>query len=91
MYYVYILTNWNNKVLYVGVTNDIKRRVKEHTLGVNESFTKKYKVNKLVYYKTVKDVSDAIKLEKIIKGWKREKKIALIEKENPQWINLLNC
>ena len=91
MYYVYILANWNNKVLYVGVTNDIKRRVKEHTLGVNESFTKKYKVNKLVYYKTVKDVSDAIKLEKIIKGWKREKKIALIEKENPQWINLLNC
>ena len=91
MYYVYILANWNNKVLYVGVTNDIKRRVKEHTLGVNESFTKKYKINKLVYYKALKDINDAIKLEKIIKGWKREKKIALIEKENPQWINLLNC
>ncbi|MEW6194581.1 MAG: GIY-YIG nuclease family protein [Bacteroidota bacterium] len=73
-YYVYILTNWNNKVIYVGVTNNLKRRVYEHKNKLLDGFTKKYNINKLVYYEETVDVNSAIKREKEIKKWGREKK-----------------
>lgn len=84
-YYVYILTNWNNKVIYVGVTNNLKRRVYEHKNKLVDGFTKKYNINKLVYYEETADVNSAIKREKEIKKWRREKKNKLVESVNPQW------
>ena len=85
MYYIYILTNKNNKVLYTGVTNNLKRRLNEHKNKLVEGFTKKYNVNKLVYFEETKDVNEAIAREKEIKGWRRSKKVALIESVNPAW------
>ena len=90
MYYVYILTNWNNKVLYTGVTNDLKRRLYEHKNGVNSGFTEKYNIHKLVYYDTAININRAIAQEKRIKGWTRDKKINLISKSNPSWRDLSN-
>ena len=87
-YFVYILTNWNNRVLYTGVTNDIERRLYEHRHGENEGFTKKYKTHKLVYYTDFRYIQDAIAFEKTIKGWTRSKKNELIEEENPYWKDL---
>ena len=87
-YYVYILTNWNNKVMYVGVTNNLQRRIAEHKSKLIEGFTKKYNVNKLVYYEHTTDVNSAIAREKEIKGWKRCKKDALVVSINPQWKDL---
>jgi len=87
-YYVYIMTNKHNTVLYVGVTNDLKRRVHQHKAKRAESFTKKYNVDKLVYYETCKDVKAAIAREKQLKGGSREKKIHLIESCNPEWQDL---
>lgn len=87
-YYVYILTNWNNKVLYTGVTNDILRRVTEHKMKTIDGFTKKYNINKLVYLEEFSFIKDAIVAEKKIKGWLRIKKIKLIESKNPQWKDL---
>ena len=84
-YYVYILTNWSNKVLYVGVTNNIRRRLYEHQQGIFEGFTKKYHVHKLVYVEQCGEVRDAIAREKQIKGWSREKKDQLGESVNPNW------
>ncbi|MBR2108823.1 MAG: GIY-YIG nuclease family protein [Ruminococcus sp.] len=84
-YYVYFLTNWNNKVLYIGVTNNLERRLSEHKQGIVEGFTKKYNVNKLVYYEWYGDIKMAIAREKEIKGWKRMKKNQLIESINPNW------
>ena len=84
-YYVYILTNWNNKVMYIGITNNIHRRMEEHKNGNCEGFTKKYKVNKLVYLEETKDVKVAIEREKQLKKWNREKKNALVESMNPEW------
>ena len=72
-YYVYFLTNWNNKVLYVGVTNDLKRRVYEHKNELVEGFTKKYHVHKLVYYEVGEDIEGAILREKQIKAGSRQK------------------
>ena len=89
MYYVYILTNFNNKVLYIGVTNDLNRRIYEHKNKLIEGFTKKYNVNKLVYYEEYKDVNEAISREKQLKGWKRQKKDKIVEAVNPQWVDLL--
>ena len=80
LYYVYILTTRNNTVLYTGVTNDLKRRVFEHKSGLNEGFTKKYHVHKLIYFEIFDYVELAIAREKQIKGYSREKKIKLIEK-----------
>ena len=74
MYYVYILTNKSNKVLYVGITNNLVRRVYEHKNKLVEGFTEKYNVNKLVYYDATADVKAAIAREKQIKGWLRQKK-----------------
>ena len=88
LYYVYILTTRNNTVLYTGVTNDLKRRVFEHKSGLNEGFTKKYHVHKLVYFEIFDYVELAIAREKQIKGYSREKKIKLIESVNSEWKEL---
>lgn len=87
-YHVYILTNKNNKVLYTGITNDLLRRMCEHSSKLIEGFTKKYNVDKLVYFEEFTDINEAIAAEKKIKGWLRIKKIALIESKNPKWENL---
>ena len=87
-YYVYIMTNWNNEVLYIGVTNNIARRVYEHKEQLADGFTKKYNVNKLVYVESCEDVRDAITREKQLKGGSRKKKIDLISADNPQWSDL---
>ena len=89
-YFIYILTNKNKTVLYVGVTNDIKKRLYEHQNSINtNSFTKRYNVFYLVYFEHFENINDAINREKQIKGWKRIKKNELIETKNPDW-NLLN-
>ena len=87
-YYVYILTNWNHKVMYIGVTNNLERRVYEHKNKLVEGFTQKYNVNKLVYFEETSDVLSAIEREKEIKKWRREKKDALVLKANEQWKDL---
>ena len=88
MYYVYILTSTSNKVLYTGVTNCLTRRVEEHTNGIGSEFTKKYHVHKLIYFECFHDIKAAIQREKQIKGWRREKKLALITEKNPNWLDL---
>ena len=90
LYYVYIATNWKNTVLYTGVTNDLDRRMFEHKNKSTKGFTSKYNVNKLVYYDTFQNVSEAIEAEKKIKGGSRKKKIVLIENINPQWKDLIS-
>ena len=88
MYFVYILTNYTNKVLYTGMTNDLRRRIYEHKSGINKGFSFKYKTHKLVYYEQYNHPQEAIAREKQIKGWLRVKKIALIEGMNPDWKDL---
>ena len=87
-YYVYLITNWNNKVIYTGVTNNLTRRVYEHKNKLTEGFTKKYNINKLVYFEQTNDVSAAIAREKEIKKWRREKKNNLVNSVNPEWKDL---
>ncbi len=87
-YYVYFLTNWNNKVLYIGVTNDLKRRVYEHKNALTRGFTQKYNVNKLVYYEICEEIEGAILREKQIKAGSRQKKNELITIANPGWEDL---
>ena len=87
-YYVYLMTNWNNKVMYLGVTNDLECRVYEHKNKLIKGFTDKYNVNKLVYFEDTSDVAAAITREKEIKKWRREKKDALVKKVNPDWKDL---
>jgi putative endonuclease len=87
-YYVYVLTNWNNRVIYIGVTNDLERRVFEHKNKLVKGFTEKYNVNKLVYFEETSDVNAALTREKEIKKWRREKKDALVTNSNPQWTEL---
>jgi len=87
-YYVYFLTNLDNKVIYVGVTNDLKRRVHEHRSGLIDGFTRKYNTHKLVYYELCEEIEGAILREKQIKGGSRIKKIELIDKFNPAWVDL---
>lgn len=82
-YYVYILTNFTNSVLYIGVTGDLKKRVYEHKNKVFDGFTKKYNVNKLIYFEECSDVLSAIQREKNLKKWKRTWKLELVKKENP--------
>lgn len=86
-YYVYILCSTNG-VLYVGMTNDLVRRVAQHRNGEIAGFTKRYNVHRLVYFEHTHLVDAAIAREKQIKGWVREKKAALIESRNPQWVDL---
>ena len=86
-YYVYMMTN-KSGTLYVGVTNNLERRVYEHKQGLLDGFTKKYKMDRLVYYEETHDVWSAIEREKQIKGWLRKKKIELIREANPRWDDL---
>jgi len=87
-FYVYILTNRNNTVLYTGVTNNLYRRVFEHKNKLAEGFTKKYNIDKLVYYESYADSVSAISREKQIKSGSRAKKIQLIESMNREWNDL---
>lgn len=86
--YIYIMTNKPNGTLYVGVTSDLIKRVYEHKNGFVEGFTKKYKTKKLAYFEVLDSIEDAIAREKQLKNWKREWKVALIEKENMEWKDL---
>ena len=87
-YYVYLITNWNNKVLYIGVTNNLERRLYEHKNKLIKGFTEKYNVNKLVYFEQTNDIESAITREKEIKKWRREKKNILVESTNKKWEDL---
>ena len=87
-YYVYIMTNKNNNVLYTGVTNDLKRRVYEHKQKIVNGFTKKYNLIKLIYYEVYENSVDAITREKQIKAGSRLKKIDLITSMNRNWVDL---
>jgi putative endonuclease len=87
-YYVYILASQRNGTLYIGVTSDLKRRVYQHKQGSVDSFTKKYKINKLVYFEEYNDIYLAIEREKQLKKWFRAWKIRLIEKFNSHWRDL---
>ena len=88
MYFVYILSNWDDSVLYIGVTSNLQRSLYEHRNGLADGFTKKYNVHKLVYYEHTSDAYSAISREKQLKRWVRTKKNALISQMNPQWIDL---
>ncbi len=87
-YYVYIMTNKANRILYTGVTNNLARRTQEHNEGNRPGFTAKYNVKKLVYFERYGEVQDAIAREKQIKGGSRKKKMALIDTQNPTWQDL---
>ncbi len=87
-YCVYILTTDNNKVMYVGVTNDLMRRIYEHKNKLIKGFTRHYNIQKLVYFEHSPDINAAIAREKQLKGWRRAKKNALVETVNPEWRDL---
>jgi len=87
-YYVYLLASKRNGTLYIGVTNDLARRVWEHKNNIIEGFTQKYNVHKLIYYEIAADVDIAITREKQMKKWRWQWKIELIEKSNPEWKDL---
>ena len=87
-YCVYILTNRHHTVLYTGITNDLRRRVYEHKSKLVEGFTKRYNVDKLVFYEVFEQLEYAIQREKQIKGGSRARKIALVNQMNPQWRDL---
>ena len=89
-YYIYMLTNRNNKMIYVGMINDRTRKIYENQNNFLKDFTKSYKVNKLVYYETAADVGRAIEREKEINEWSRKKKNKLVESMNPKWIDLMD-
>jgi putative endonuclease len=87
-YYIYILASERNGTLYIGVTNDLLRRVYEHRNDLVEGFTKKYQVHRLVYYEQADDIYGAIQREKQLKAWKRQWKMRLIDEMNPEWEDL---
>lgn len=87
-YYVYMMANKSNRVLYIGVTNDLERRVQEHKGKIIAGFTQKYNVTKLVYFEHGNGIKGAIQREKQLKGWLRKRKNALIETVNPEWRDL---
>ena len=87
-YYIYILSNQNNTVLYIGVTNNLERRIFEHKNELIEGFSKKYQTHKLVYYELTSNINEAIEREKQLKGWARKKKEKLINSINPSWQDL---
>jgi len=89
-YFVYILMNKRNTVLYIGITSNLIKRVWEHKNKLVKGFTEKYNVDKLVYYEIFNDPENAIAREKKIKGWLRKKKLALIKKKNPEFKDLYN-
>ena len=88
IYYVYILASKQNGTLYVGVTDNLQRRIYEHKNNSVKGFTQKYNIHNLVYYEETNDINIAIEREKQIKSWSRKKKISLIGKENPTWNDL---
>ena len=88
---VYIMTNYLNTTFYIGVTNNLLRRVYEHKSEYNECFTSKYNLNKLVYFEVAESIEAAIKREKQLKNWKRQWKIDLITKNNPSFKDLSSC
>ncbi len=88
IYYIYILTNKTNTVMYIGMTNDLRRRYFEHKEEAIKGFTQRYKVHKLVYFEEYNEVYDAIAREKQLKHWVREKKNWLVEQMNPNWDDL---
>lgn len=90
MYYIYILSNKYNNVLYIGVTNNLIRRIYEHKNRLVEGFTEKYNVDKLVYFENISDINTAIAREKQLKNWRKEKKLNLINLKNPEWKDLYN-
>ena len=87
-YYLYITASRKDGTLYIGITNNLLKRIHEHKNNIVDGFTKKYNVHKLVYYEETNDIQSAIQREKQIKKWKREWKINLIEKFNPNWKDL---
>ena len=87
-YYVYILSNLHNRPLYVGVTNNLERRLYEHKRGIIEGYTKKYQLNRLLYYEETNDVKTALQREKQLKNWKRQWKLNLIRESNPDMVGL---
>ena len=89
-YYVYILTTKRNTAVYVGVTNDLNRRVEEHRLGGVSGFTRRYNVHKLVHFEVYGTVKEAIQREKRLKNWRREWKNELINERNPTWQDITN-
>lgn len=89
-YYVYIITNYKNTTLYIGITNNLKRRIYEHKNKLIEGFTKKYNLGKLVYYEETNDVKSAIEREKKLKNWHREWKLNLIKSINKEFKDLYN-
>ena len=88
--YVYILTNHKNGTLYIGVTSDLVKRIWQHKNKFIEGFSKKYDLDKLVYYEIFDDIKNAIEREKQLKGKLRQKKLDLINKANPKWLDLYN-
>ena len=89
MNYVYILSNKNKSVLYVGVTSNLERRLYEHRTERFVGFSKRYHLKELIYYEAFEHIRDAIQREKELKGWSRKKKVALIESINPHWDDLI--
>ncbi|MDP1676153.1 MAG: GIY-YIG nuclease family protein [Bacteroidota bacterium] len=87
-YYIYILSSNRNGTLYIGVTNNLRRRMEEHKTRSIPGFTKQYKVHLLVYFEEYNDIRDAIVREKRLKKWEREWKLELIESINPEWKDL---
>ena len=87
-YYVYILANKRNGTIYIGMTNDLERRIKEHKLKEVKGFTEKYNLDKLVYFETFSNNSDAFIRERQLKKWNRKWKLRLIEENNLEWKNL---
>jgi len=86
-YYVYIMASQNRRI-YTGVTSDLEGRVWQHKLKIADGFTKRYNITRLVYYDETNDVWEVLEYEKRIKGWRREKKIRLIEEQNKGWLDL---
>ncbi|MEZ5813584.1 MAG: GIY-YIG nuclease family protein [Alphaproteobacteria bacterium] len=87
-YYVYFVTNWTGKVLYIGMTNNLERRIYEHKHKLLDGFTKDYNVDQLVYFEVFDYPQDAIAREKQVKNWNRAKKSMLVERMNPEWRDL---
>ena len=88
--YIYILTNYNHTVLYIGVTSDLIKRIYQHKHKVEDSFTKKYSIDRLVYFEQYENINEAIVREKKLKAGSRKKKVDLINNINPQWVDLYN-
>jgi len=90
-YFVYLITNHTDSVLYVGVTNNLERRIFEHKNGINvSSFSKKYRLYKLLWFEVFNNIDEAIQIEKRVKAWRREKKVELIKTVNPTFMDLFS-